>query len=114
MAISKVVAVAACAIESRGPADVRAMLAVVARMPEYVERKRLVLWEAEVNAVMPPDFHLHEDPIGRLAGEIFELGMENMYGAVDVDLTARLYGELVAHAANIGIALPTVVDLRDW
>jgi hypothetical protein len=40
--------------------------------------------------------------------------MENMYGAVDVDLTARLYSELVADAANIGVALPTIVDLRDW
>jgi hypothetical protein len=56
------------------------MLAVVARMPEYVERKRLALWEAEVNAAMPPDLHLHEDPIGRLAGEIFELGWRTCTG----------------------------------
>ena len=45
MSISNVVAVAACAIESRAPADVRPMLAVVAQMPQYVQSKRLDLWE---------------------------------------------------------------------
>jgi hypothetical protein len=28
--------------------------------------------------------------------------------------TARLHRELVAYAAEIGIDLPTAVDLRDW
>ena len=84
----------------------------IASMPEWVERRRLDLWESEVTAREAKG----ASALHALARGVFELGAFNMYAAIEEAETAKLFEELRAAFAAAGVDAPAAdaFDFENW
>lgn len=122
MSISETVAKLAKALHAylvakAGPADVIAMLDLVAEMPAFVRDARLDLWERKVNATGYDRDRLATDRTYRAAHHVYELGRMNLFAAIEIEKTKEAYGEVVTELRELGVTgLATVepVLLDDW
>jgi hypothetical protein len=122
MSISETVAALATALRGYlvtrgGPADVIAMLELVAEMPAYVRDERLDLWEKKIIATGHDRNRLATDRAYRAAQHVYELGAMNMYAAIEVEETKQAYADVVTELRElgvIGLAALAPPELEDW
>lgn len=122
MSISETVARLAKALHGHlvtkgGPADVIAMLELIAEMPAYVRTARLDQWELKVRATGYDRDRLATDRAYRAAHHVNELGTMNMYAAIEIEETMEAYAEVVTELRELGVtglAASEPVVLDDW
>ncbi|CAN5923174.1 hypothetical protein BH11MYX3_BH11MYX3_31510 [soil metagenome] len=122
MSISEAVAKLANALRAHlaakgGPADVVAMLELVAKMPAYVRDARLDLWEQSIRAAGYDRDRLAIDRAYRAAHHVYGLGTLNMYAAIEEEETMEAYDGVMTELRELGVTGPAdanPVVLDDW
>ncbi len=84
------------------------MLRQLEQMPEHVAARTLAEWESEFPTTS--DSNAEES----LLQAVFEFALENMYGAIDLPLTLRLYDDLRSTLERQRITAPSHPDLSRW
>jgi hypothetical protein len=89
-------------------ATITEMLRQLEQMPDHVAAGTLAEWESAFPTTSDPNAE------ERLLQAVFEFAVENMYGAIDLPLTLRLYDNVRTRLERQGIAAPSHPDLSRW
>ncbi len=80
-------------------------------MPLFQDVRRLDLWEASFQEVVPTE---NASKTEELLDELFELGRYNLYTVFQPERTQEYYQKLREKLAGSGHVIPESVDLSDW
>ena len=115
MGVCSVVREAALAIDAAFGDDdprVRSATQALASMPDWLEQRRLDLWEEHVQDVLPATDQ-SSLPM-RLVEEVFEFGRFNLYGAFQAERTAQEFSRLVVQLSEHGVELDEHQHVSEW
>jgi hypothetical protein len=115
MGVCSAVREAALAIDAAFGDDdprVRPAAHALASMPDWLKQRRLDLWEAHFQELVPvtTDQSL---PMS-LLDEVFEFGRFNLYGAFQAEKTVKEFRKLVVRLSEYGVTLDEQQSVSEW
>jgi hypothetical protein len=81
-------------------------------MPLYRDIRDLPAWESAFHRARGKEEDRSE--VGRLLGDVFDFGCENMYGAFEISYTRQCFEVLARELSRSGVSMPDPGDLTDW
>jgi predicted component of type VI protein secretion system len=113
MTVSELVVVLARIVERSSlarSANQEKIIAGLAAMPEYLQRRRLDLWEHSI-----PSEDGSDNPVmGWLLDEIFEFGRCNLYTQFSPERSLQAYATVGAKLLEAGLSPPQVEEINEW